>query len=270
MADGSHAVEEAVESDGEAAVGVGDDGSYPDNVSPCAKTLYEKINRRYSWKNPSRAVWHGLYGPGICASSDTLWSLCIEEEENRRKLEVGKIDKLADHSDAATAEYRRDGKLVATLFGSGEKFGPWDAYTYLDVEADSRSGLKDLEVGYQVSFGPALEDGVVARILRSTKPAGSAAASKTQQCFLVLLYAGSKWKHATLQSIHFTAPFYYGRQSWVADTSTLESGLRDNFQPKSACLGCDQRGCQVRPHHEGKREQRTWRRAWRRARWRAW
>jgi hypothetical protein len=214
-----------------------ENGGFPDNVAPAARQLYEKINRRYGFKDPRGAHWHGVWS-SLRTNPMSMTYLCIEGEDERRGLPAGKVDKLADHSDACTAEYRRDGKLVATLLGSGEKLGPWEAYTYFDAEADGPS--VDLEVGYNVSFGPDFEAGTVARILRADeKPAEKAAGSaskKPQQRFLVLVLAdGYRWKHISLQCIHYGDVHFFGRTDmWNGCTAeTLETALRDDFQPKS-------------------------------------
>jgi hypothetical protein len=210
------------------------EGCFPVMAANAALVLYEKVNRRYGWMDPGRARWHGVARvPGV----GPFLYLDIEWEEHRRKLEAGKVDKLEDHYDAATAKYCIDGKLVGTLLGSGEFLGTFESYTYFDAVAksDSLSGPKDLEVGYKVTFGPEYETGTVARILRGSKAAGTAAQSKSQQVFLVLVKAGSKWKYVSLPSIHFRRPFYYGRETWWdgIDEAMLESELSDAFRAKS-------------------------------------
>ena len=204
------------------------------NGFPTGGTIWQKID--YVYGNPEDGATTGDPEDGLP---------CSEHEEWRRNLPPQTLDNLTWHSDEGTAEYRTgsDRKLVGVCFGSGEKFGSWDAYTLFHaVGVDPMKpsdGLCSIERGDRVLFcGNHVigeHEATVARILRGMKQSGTAAAPKEQHVFYVLLQVGSDWKYSALKHVGYFGGYKYYLRDQCTDRElmALESSLADRFRPKS-------------------------------------
>ena len=197
---------------------------------PTGGSIWQKIDLVYG--NPQDGTTTGGEG-----------GPCLEHEEWRRNLPPRTLENLQWHSDEATAEYRTgsDKKLVGVCFGSGETFGPWDAYTLfhaVDVDPmEPCSGLCSIERGDRVLVcGQHLESAAtVVRILRGKKQSGTAAAPKEQHVFYVLLKVGSQWKYIALKHVGYCGgyKYYLHDECTLHELAALESSRASNFRPKS-------------------------------------
>ena len=172
----------------------------PDDADPWCSALHALITRTFGDDCKS----HGE--PEWWTDNDREF---VEGEERRRGLRSGVLEpfvSLPYLSDVSITAYTtgKTAKVCGHLFGCGEKLGDWEAFTLFYVQPNGGEPRRSLQVGSEVHVGeyPFVEDAVVARILRGTKPAGSAADARMQQCYYVLLKADDGFKYAALQHVH--------------------------------------------------------------------
>lgn len=186
------------------------------------------------------------YGDGLqCGERAPQWKCnndgeFLADEEERRGLPSGALMpflELPYYDTLTTAEYTK-GKKKATLFGTGEKFGDWDAYHVFYVNASAQATtaqLQSMVVGQKVDVNNECETATFVRVLRSTKPVESSEdGGKTQQCFYALLHDGQCFRYASLQcaSPSPTRTQYSGPGPWTCgefDRDWIEEGACAGF-----------------------------------------
>lgn len=127
----------------------------------------------------------------------------VEDEEKRRGLTY--LHALCHFTslpylrpnDLVTMDYTtcKNDKREGILFGTGEQFGVWQAFT-LFYAMPGMTQVYPLQTAMDATVGG--KEVVVARILRSTKPAGE---GKTQNCFYALLHFNGAFEYAALQHV---------------------------------------------------------------------
>ena len=205
------------------------------------------------WNKSLHQLITSVYGDGRETGIEPLWEAGNDGEflgwENyRRNLPHVDFEKLAwlpYYDTLNIAEYKtgsRNSVVEATLFGTGEKFGEWDAFMALIPAPTGKGTLPPLYIGKYVSIGIGANKVTVARILRATKPAGRPDEGRTQQCFYVLLYDGKHFQYAALQHVKDCWPGGQGVDlAWLAEETTFYEGYMQpgttnklqHFKPKS-------------------------------------
>jgi hypothetical protein len=214
------------------------DGTVPDDADSWCAQLHRLISL--------------VHGEGLETGVEPEWKTLndmdfTESEEDRRGLPWCSLRPFLalpyKHLDEVTSiEYKtasRCPKLEALLFGTGETFGEWEAYTVYYPMADPAH--QSLQVGQQVYVGKLRKLALVARILRGTKAAGKAGEGKTQQVYYVLIKDGAEFQYAALQHVRPAELEYEPScttEEWCDETPwhgayAISSRQMSGFQPKS-------------------------------------
>ena len=202
-----------------------------------------ELERRCDYSRLGVPVRCGGLGPRFSRSDG---SLNMENESARRRIPLETLQNFEAARNGGRRfgpyrlEYRtgRYEKFEGVFEGDGETRGDWDMFTHFTADKDASKGVRDLACGHVVELGSAGRTAALVRILRGTKPAGTAAAGRRQYFYIALLW-DDEWLYATIPNISNTFKrlveddedgglLWEDKPEWTAIESRLE-----NFEPKS-------------------------------------
>ena len=197
-----------------------------------------ELERRCDYSRLGVPVRCGGLGPRFSRSDG---SLNMENESARRRIPLETLQNFEAARNGGRRfgpyrlEYRtgRYEKLEGVFEGVGETRGDWDMFFHFTAEKDASKGVQDLACGHVVELGSAGRTAALVRILRGTKPAGTAAAGRRQYFYITLLW-DDEWLYATIPNISNTFDDEDGTVLWEdkPEWTAIESRL-ENFEPKS-------------------------------------
>ena len=196
----------------------------------------------HEWCSGLHNLISAIYGDAQDTGVEPYWyTQCddefIEDEEHRRGLPIGTLKPFLnlpyDHN--VTMSEVNSGKkatAVGYLLGTGEKFDKWDAFPLYFQKPGADGQLRSLQQGQIVNVGewPFHVEVTVARILRGTKAAGTAASGKMQNCYYALIKYGDAFEYVSLQHLWYKTPSI----TWLG----LGPELADDWLDDMAHSGC--------------------------------